>query len=641
MAETSRYNLDPELFAEFASEATESLGDVEELLVALENNPEDLEIVQKIFRPVHSMKGNAAFFNLSQTKTLAHDLENVLDRIRKETLVADKTVIDLILVGVDMLKGMIARVQENEPEVANQDAYDGILATISRLLSDEGGGREKERVLLRQATEIISVIREDIGDTLGRDLQGKLEKFIKDYDELQHAASATASASATPAAPKRDSSGGQATPAGDAGDSGASGIKQGLAHKEERQKTIRVSEQKVDDFLEFVSELVILSEGMNQLGIELATTAVERSLRSRFSEINTTFRDLAEGLEKAILSIRMVPAATLTRKLPRMVRDLSTGLSKPARITIDGEEVEIDKSLIEALDSPMTHLIRNSLDHGLETPEERKAAGKGPVGEIFLSIRKNEDTVEFCLRDDGRGIDAKAVRDKAVRNGLIAERDAATMSHEETLQLIFASGLSTAKVVSDVSGRGVGMDVVRTTIEELGGNIKLASEVGKGTTVTLLLPYNITTVVEKVLVVRFGDRQFSIPESMVMEVVRTDRDSGQHSPAGEVIQIRDEIFRVVRLTDVLNIESGLRSLRDGALVLVRVTGQRVAIVVEEVLSLQQVIIRNVDGEFLNPLIVQGIGMHGDGSLSPVLNVVDIVKHTGTGSNGSEQRPGVG
>ncbi len=702
-----QYSLDPEILGEFISETEESLAGLDELFVKLENDPNNKEIIQTIFRPIHSVKGNAAFFNLGRMKTLAHDLENLLDLIRSQKLAADKDIIDIIFKGTDMLTAILGRVKAGEAEVIDDNEYNNFLARIAEA-KVTGSQEDPYEKFIEQAKSFVELVEpllaqekvtEDhllqieqfegacyrlsklkegekpgpstaifkdanmvmkIGDvpvtdemavlslhladpwkqeptsevageikkavdSLKNKLSGEAQKHVQsmfeDYSTFVNSPLGLDEICREAMKGKLD------LLAGMSRTEKLSQVKQSDSKKETTKKpaesvakTMRVAENKIDQFMQFVSELVIMSEAFNYLRNDLKGHNVAREFQNRFSETIAQFQGLSEELQKSILAVRMVPAHVLTQKTPRLVRDLANKLGKEISVEITGDAIDLDKSLVEALDAPMAHLIRNCVDHAIESPEERLQQGKDPRGLIRLSLSKENELVFINISDDGRGIDPAPLIKKSLESGILTLEESKAISKQDALRLIFKSGLSTAKVVSDVSGRGVGMDIVKTSVEGLGGTIDVESQVGVGTTMKLAVPVNITSVVSKVLVTKVDGVTISIPEEMVAEVYKLSAGAGHKITDKEVLQIREVIYRVVRVRHILDIKGDDRPISDGTLILVHKNEQNVALLVDEVLNLQQVVIRQVEGDLIDNQYFSGIGMHGDGHLSMVLNV---------------------
>ena len=714
------FNLDPEIFHDFVSATEESLEGLDELFIELENDPGNFAVVQEIFRPVHSIKGNAAFFNLGHMKTLAHDLENLIDKIRKETLLADKEVINTILAGTDMLSQMLARVKNGEPELTDQQSYDDLIKgieevgtafdplveysrfvektiafaqfaneylvgqdtseeslsksmefesfcqeTYKNLLSftnpnetaqsiSENTTLEIDGVPINEELLFLSQILENgwekepseeesehlkttlvsMVEKLGDNHKEITEQMLSDYstfadsplglDEALRQSLKGKFDELLPFANEQEGAKGNDSSENNQEENSKTnkaifGVKKKSHDKAISQKTMRIDQNKIDQFMKFVSELVILSETFKHVRTEISPMLASAELRQRLAATVDQFQSLSTDLQEAILSVRMIAAHQLTQKFPRMVRDLASNLGKEAKVSISGHDIDLDKSLIDALDSPMTHLLRNCLDHGIEEPEKRRDEGKDGVGDIHIDISKKNDFVTIRVSDDGAGINPDALRKKAVDANWMNAEEAKQLTSEQAQALIFRSGFSTAKKVSDVSGRGVGMDVVRSEIEKLGGRIELESAVGKGTKLSLVIPVNITTVVSRVMVAKVGDQIVSVPEEQILEVVSIEKEQYHAHGKSEVVHIRDKVFHVIRIEDFLLINSNKRPLQEGALFLLNKKNKNVALFVDEVQNLQQVIIRKPNGNILDEHFISGIGVHGDGTLSQVLD----------------------
>ena len=620
-----------EILADFVVEAREHLSNIETELLAIEEGGDNAspDLVNKVFRSIHSVKGAAGFLGLSVLNELAHNAENVLNRVRNKQLSPTHEVIDILLRASDELLNLINNIDtSNEQDVSShvqalqriidQGAAPAVLASMEQPVDVQdpgstGGFQLTEHTIKTHKSRgnhlfviecdlvkdieakgksPLSLIKEinSIGEIVdarlgGWDAQGLdeeipteipfialiatvlEEEFVREVfpfpaEKIRPitlpspaaAAPAAPPSSATPApakpqaatppapapaAPKAEppaASAGQPAPSSDKATSAPTSV----------EATIRVPVSALDKLMNLAGELVL---SRNQI-LQMISTGATDGLASVASRLDQITSDLQE----AIMVTRMQQVGTVFSKFPRVVRDLSAKLNKQIELTLEGTDVELDKSIIEAISDPLTHLVRNSVDHGVEMPADRQAAGKPPTGQIVLRAYHEAGKVNIAIKDDGKGIDAAKLKEKAVAKGLITQEEARDMSEREAVLLIFKPGFSMAKEVTDVSGRGVGMDVVKTNLERLGGTFDIQTQVGVGTTIRVKLP--LTLAIIPSLVVQDGDDHFAIPQVNIRELVRVSaaetRSRIQRVKNAEVLRLRETLLPLVRLSDVLN-----------------------------------------------------------------------------------------
>lgn len=403
-------------------------------------------------------------------------------------------------------------------------------------------------------------------------------------------------------------------------------------HQELSGKTLRVAEEKVDHFMSFVGELIITGEVFAYIQKKLEQYPEVRQVAQEFKNANLSFGELSTNLQKSLMEVRRVPLKTVLQKLHRIIRDTSAALGKKIDFEIEGEDVQIDKSLLEGLESPLVHMVRNSVDHGVEIPEDRLAAGKSETGHVWIKASATEEQFTLAIVDDGKGLDVDTIKNKAVSRGLLSEETARTMPDKEAFRLIFNAGLSTAKVVTDVSGRGVGMDVVLSNITKMNGNINVDSALGKGSTFTILLPMTVTLTVIDGLVARIGDQFYIIPLSDVRESVKPTVEQ-VHVIKGsqEVLNVRGELHPIVRLNRILGIYSDrvIENVTHATAVLVQgKRGKSAAFLVNELIGQQSVVVKELGKEFEHIRCLQGGSILGDGRVGLVLSVQGILADIG-------------
>ncbi|HNX90697.1 MAG TPA: ATP-binding protein, partial [Candidatus Omnitrophota bacterium] len=489
------FGVDQELLNEFVDESCEILSSTANLFVVLESDPTNKEAIDNVFRAVHTIKGSAAFFNLLKVKSLAHIMEDMMDLVREGVAGFNSTMASLLIQGTDMLKGMMECARKGQCELEDLEAYN---------------------VLLKDITEqVVSIRRKDSGTVwkkIEKDIRSFRDKFVTDdhalmdiFRRLEINISAISPFNAIGSATDVQKEQG--------GVSGSDTVKQDGKITEKKTgspleeipaagRTMRVSEAAIDNFLEFIGELVMVEETYDHLEKRLKeefglTSKVVMNLKKN----NESFRTLSYSLQKSLLEVRKVSLKVLTQKAPRIVRDIAKDRNKDIKLEVRGDDKLIDKSLAEALDGPFTHILRNSADHGIESIDERQKKGKPAQGKVVIDISEDEEDMLISIQDDGAGIDVEAVKEKAISSGIVTAEDVAKMKPQDVYQLLFLPGFSTAKTVTDISGRGVGMDVVKRNIESIGGKVITESEIGAGSKFTLKFPKSVAVKIMQGLIV--------------------------------------------------------------------------------------------------------------------------------------------
>ncbi|QDS90377.1 Chemotaxis protein CheA [Rosistilla ulvae] len=625
-------NEDQEILDEFVVESLEHLSDIESQLLTIEaaGADVDVDLVNTVFRGVHSIKGAAGFLGLPRINELAHSLENVLNLMREEKLVPTSTIVDGLLSASDTLQAMVADVgASNEVDISNH------LVELEKCIASGVAGDAPEPAVVPvqaavEATPPAAVpaatavpidveIREDLPLAEALDLAVAEAKRARELAESAEVTSTASSplvgdqvAARQPSVETQESR----KPSGPKSSSGES--------------SIRVSVDTVDHLMNLAGELVL---SRNQLLQALAAREKNgfESVAARINQVTTEMQD-------AIMKTRMQPIGNVFNKFSRVVRDLAAKLEKRINLSIEGSEVEVDKTIIEAISDPLTHLIRNSVDHGMETPAQRVAAGKPEYGNVYLRAQPQSGKVVIEIQDDGRGIDADVVRNKALEKGLITPDQAQQMSDREAARLIFLPGFSTAEQISDVSGRGVGMDVVRTNIEKLGGSVEIFTTLGTGTCIQITLP--LTLAIIPSLIVRSGPDRLAIPQVNINELVRVRPEDAQQRFArvkgADVLRLRDALLPVVRLNEVFGgVSSGRTIVQElsepGAAaqnVIVVETGQQCyGILVDGLCDSEEIVVKPVGAQLNDCPCLSGATILGDGRVALIVDVSGIANYT--------------
>lgn len=674
----------------FKVEAYELLAELETSLLELEENPEDIEMIGRVFRAMHTIKGSGAMFGFDGIAAFTHNIENVFDLVREGKISVDSELINLTLSARDHIKEMLDL--DGTDAIADEEREKSITAALFRMLPEtESSGRsetersvtetpahEKKtyRVRFKPVPEIFSggtnpvlllnELREmgecsvtaynadlpmlqdmnpescyifwDVVLTTDQDKNAIKDVFIfveddcelhieeidddeaeKRLGEILVKRGAVDAEDLNDALASQNRLGeilveqkGVSRAAVNAALKEQEQVRKKAAHKKEAAaaSSIRVSAEKLDQLVDLVGELVTVQASLSQK----AGTLPDPDLVTIAEEVER----LTSGLRDNAMSIRMLQIGTTFSNFKRLVRDLSNELGKQIELTTAGGETELDKTVIERLKDPLVHIIRNSLDHGIEAPAERAAVGKPETGTIHLSARHSGANVLIEIKDDGRGLSSEKIRAKAESQGIVTPDE--ELKRQEIYNLIFAPGFSTAETVTDVSGRGVGMDVVKRSIEELRGSIEIDSKEGSGTTITLRLP--LTLAIIDGLLVTIGSGHFVLPLSSVEECVELTRKDSGIDKERHILNVRGEIVPYIPLRDEYGIDGGHPDVEQ--VVIMETNGKRVGFVVDEVIGGHQTVIKNLSSVFKEARDISGATILGDGSVALIVDVNKIL-----------------
>lgn len=558
------FDTDSELLGEFIAESFEHLDEAEDQLMVIENEVGNTEALNAIYRAFHTIKGVASFLGLEDTRHLAHQAESMLNLARDGKLDLHGDALEVAFASVDGLKRQIGFAQQ-WLEVQGVLQHDPDLSILLAAIEAVSTGKKPASIPAR--------IEED------------------------------------------ESTAEPATPAPSAGKVPATGSQnRGATHLKE---SIKVDRDRLDKLINVIGELVIGQAMVEEEVSEWQAAIGHESLA--MSQVRKTVRDLQE----LSLSLRMVPVSTAFHKMARIVRDLGRKLGKEIQFETEGEDTELDKTVVDQIGDPLLHMIRNAADHGIESPEERVAAGKSPQGRVILRAYHQGGNIYVEIEDDGKGLDREVLLAKAIERGIVSEKD--TLSEQEINNLIFAAGFSTAKQVTDVSGRGVGMDVVRRNVESLQGSVSINSEKGQGSTVVIRLP--LTLAILDGLSILVGEEVYIIPilsvvESFSPEIADIKRVAGR----GEVVLVRGEVVPLLRLSKLLQVHGTSPALEGppSLVVIVEDQGKKFAMVVDELLGQSQVVIKNLEANYKKVDGVAGATILGDGRIAMILDVYGLV-----------------
>ena len=625
-----------EIMEDFLIEAFELIEQIDHDLVELEANPEDLELLNRIFRVAHTVKGSSSFLNFDVLTELTHHMEDVLNKARKGELKITPDIMDVVLESVDMMKGLLESIRDNGSDSAAGIDIKNICVRLTQISEGEAPSaaaeapaapspepvKEPEPVApaVEAAPEVSDAELSKLSDS---EVEAEIERLLKvrkaedqarraskgiapkSPEEIAPATSAAPAPAAKPA-PSRERDADKKVPAA----SSSSAVAQ--------EQTIRVEVKRLDHLMNLIGELVL---GKNRL-LKIYDDVEERYEGEKFlEELNQVVSSLSlvtTDIQLAVMKTRMLPIAKVFNKFPRMIRDLSRDLGKQIDLEISGEETELDKSIVEEIGDPLVHIIRNSCDHGIEDPETRKAMGKPEKGLVQLKAYNEGNHIVVEIVDDGKGLDADMLKSKSIEKGIITEREADAMSEKEAFGLIFRPGFSTAAKVTNVSGRGVGMDVVKTNIEKLNGIIDIESEVGKGTVMKLKIP--LTLAIIQSLLVGTQEEFYAIPLASVLETVRVPIDDIYTIDGKNVLRLRDEVLSLVRLSDVFGVEKVFDGGDHTYVVIIGVAEAKLGIIVDTLVGQEEIVIKSMGDYLQNIPGIAGATIRGDGRVTLIIDV---------------------
>jgi two-component system chemotaxis sensor kinase CheA len=574
-----------EILDSFIVETREIMERLGQELLELEKRPTDSELHNSIFRAVHTIKGTSSFLGFEQLTSLAHRCEDVLNKIRRGELTVTADGMDILVEAYDVLKLLLQKIEArtSEPE--------DLTALIAKLEALALGAP-----IPATTPEPAGPPQADIPETTP-DVSVQSVPLPAESAEPVHEEGARALPADHPAA--------------------AATAAQGPRAKQV-DSTIRVDVARLDSLMNLVGELVLGRNRLSQISFQLGEQYEGIAATKDLAETSSQIDFITTELQMAVMKTRMVPIAKVFNKLPRLIRDLCREMGKDIDLQMFGEETELDKSIIEELNDPLVHIIRNAADHGVELPADRKANGKPEKGTVIVKAEHVGNHIVISIQDDGKGMDPEKLKAKGIEKGLITEAQAREMSKREAYNLIFAPGFSTAAKVTNVSGRGVGMDVVRTNIVKLKGIVEIESEIGKGSLFIIKLP--LTLAIIQGLLVEASNEIFSIPLGSVLEVVRARQDEIATVNGHEVIRLRNTVLPLARIGEVLGGGSSARTDDWRYIVVVGLADQRLGVVVDSLLGQKEVVIKTLGGYLGKVPGIAGSTILGDGR---VIMIVDV------------------
>ncbi|MGL2778434.1 chemotaxis histidine kinase/response regulator CheAY2 [Helicobacter pylori] len=643
-----------EIMEDFLIEAFEMNEQLDQDLVELEHNPEDLDLLNRIFRVAHTIKGSSSFLNLNILTHLTHNMEDVLNRARKGEIKITPDIMDVVLRSIDLMKTLLVTIRDTGSDTNNgkENEIEEVVKKLQAITSqnlegakETSGTKEapekevKKENKKENQTETKAPTTEnptsdnpladepdfDYANMSAEEVEAEIERLLNKRQEADKERRAQKKQE-DQAKPKQEVAPAKETPKTETPKAPKTETKtKAKADTEENkapsigvEQTVRVDVRRLDHLMNLIGELVL---GKNRL-IRIYSDVEERYDGEKFLEelnqVVSSISAVTTDLQLAVMKTRMQPVGKVFNKFPRMVRDLSRELGKSIELIIEGEETELDKSIVEEIGDPLIHIIRNSCDHGIEPLEERKRLNKPETGKVQLSAYNEGNHIVIKISDDGKGLDPVMLKEKAIEKGVISERDAESMSDREAFNLIFKPGFSTAKVVSNVSGRGVGMDVVKTNIEKLNGIIEIDSEVGVGTTQKLKIP--LTLAIIQALLVGVQEEYYAIPLSSVLETVRISQDEIYTVDGKSVLRLRDEVLSLVRLSDIFKVDAILESNSDVYVVIIGLADQKIGVIVDYLIGQEEVVIKSLGYYLKNTRGIAGATVRGDGKITLIVDV---------------------
>lgn len=636
-----------EILQDFLVESFELIEQLDQDLVELETRPDDLELLNRIFRVAHTVKGASSFLNFDVLTHLTHHMEDVLNRARHGELVISPDIMDVILESIDLMKSLLHIIRDT-----SEDGGVDVSACVARLDKCVGGSGVVETPVAQAApkVEVKEVVEKapDVDaldyENMGADeLEAEIERLLKQRQAEDKA--------------KRESRKGE-------GENGTSSDSDNYFEEEEEfepvikvpmtvtpaskpastsnhsddsedaraaapakkaqtvEQTIRVDVKRLDHLMNLIGELVLAKNRLIKINVDVEERYEGEGFLEELNQVVSIVSLVTTDLQIAVMKTRMLPIGKVFNKFPRMIRDLSRELNKKIELEIYGEDTELDKSIVEEIGDPLVHIIRNSCDHGIEIPKIRAEQGKNETGTIKLKAYNEGNQIVIQIDDDGKGLDVEMLKRKSLEKGLITQKESENMSDKEAFTLIFKPGFSTAATVTNVSGRGVGMDVVKTNIEKVNGIIDIDSEIGVGTSMKLKIP--LTLAIIQALLVGVQEEHYAIPLASVLETVRISKDEVYTVEGRSVMRLREDVLPLVHIGDIFEVERILDSSEYAYVVVLGLGTSKLGLIVDTLVGQEEIVIKSL-GEFLKGIEgIAGATIRGDGGVTLIVDVIAIM-----------------
>ena len=644
-----------EILEDFLVEAFELIEQIDHDLIELEARPDDLELLNSIFRVAHTVKGSSSFLNFDVLTKLTHKMEDVLNKARHGELQITPDIMDVVLESVDKMKTLLNCIRDNGNDTAIGMDIEPICARLAAVADgtavqnsptpeqsapqaatpEQAAPSEPAQATPAQATPAQATPAQaapqaapsmanqpeiDVNSLSDAEVEAEIERLLKirkAEDTARRAQKAQNPAPAPSSAPKPAPK--PATPPPAAKKVPAAG---GANSPAAMEQTIRVEVKRLDQLMNLSGELVLSKNRLLTIYDELQERYDGEQFLDKLNQVANSLSIITTDIQLAVMKTRMQPVSKVFSKFPRIVRDLSRELGKQIELEISGEETELDKSIIEEIGDPIMHMIRNSCDHGVEDPAARVAAGKSEKGVVQLKAYNEGNHIIIEIADDGKGMDPDMLKVKCIEKNLITEKEADQMSDKEAFALIFKPGFSTAQKVTSVSGRGVGMDVVKTNIEKLNGIIEIDSEPGKGSVFKLKIP--LTLAIMQSLLVGAQEEYYAIPLASVMETIRVPIESIYTIEGKNVLRLRDEVISLVRLADVFNVKQVFESDSQAYVVIIGVAEAKLGVIIDTLVGQEEIVIKSMGDYLQNIPGIAGATIRGDGRVTLIVDVSSMM-----------------
>ena len=598
MEQMNQYSqlVDPEMreiVESFIIETKEILEKLDVDLMNLEKAPDDKDLLNTIFRHFHTIKGTSSFLSLDKLTTVTHRCEDILNKLRKGEVLLDSRIMDSILSAFDKIKSLLVCIEINQNEDINVEK---IITELTELISDLENGNQPAKSSPEEKKN--SAYKEQ-----------EVENEVDTHKDSASDLNAIVPSETQPAAIKSSDE-----------------EKTKVDTNKKSDNSIRVDIERLDDLLNIVSELVLGRNRLNQVSSEFLLEQEGTKLARDLSDVTKLIDLMTNELQLVVMKTRMVKIGKVFNKFPRLVRDLAKESNKEIELQIFGEETELDKTLIEEINDPLVHLIRNSIDHGIELPELRNKKGKNSRGRITLSAQHEGNNIIIAIEDDGKGIDPEVIKNKAVSKGMISQEKAKELTKQDILNLIFLPGFSTAEVVTNISGRGVGMDVVKTNVAKLRGIINIDSNPGLGTKIIIKLP--LTLAIIQGMIVKLSTQPLVIPLSSVLEVLRVHKENISTVNNKPVIRLRDTVLPLINVEKIMfgkKIEDSAKIWQ--YVVVVGIAEKSYGIEVEGLIGQKEVVIKSIGNYFGKIPGIAGSTIMGDGSVVMIADLNELINHS--------------
>ena len=649
-----------DILEDFLVEAFEMIEQLDQDLVELESNPDDLDLLNRIFRVAHTIKGSSSFLNFDFLTKLTHHMEDVLNKARHGELKLTADVMDVVLESIDMMKALLEHIRDsggdkdsgvdidevvprldvissgNAPAPTPVEPTPAPVAPASESKQDDNG--EDKPLEIGEELDYANMSPEEIEGEIERLLMVRQDEDKRRREAKKKVGESGASETSTPEVESKPEPAPTPAPVAESKPVATASAPTPVVKKEEKkspakpkaskssvsavEQTIRVDVKRLDNLMNLIGELVL---GKNRL-LKIYNDVEERYEGEQFlEELNQVVSSISlvtTDLQIAVMKTRMLPIGKVFNKFPRMVRDLARDLNKKIELIVSGEETELDKSIVEEIGDPLVHIIRNSCDHGIEIPEVRVANGKGEVGTVELKAYNEGNHIVIEIKDDGKGIDPEVIKSKALENGIINEREADSMSDKEAYILIFKAGFSTAAQVTNVSGRGVGMDVVKTNIEKLNGLIDVDSEINGGSVIKLKIP--LTLAIIQALLVGVQEEYYAIPIASVLETVRINFDDISTVEGRSVLRLRNEVLPLVKLADIFGVKEVFDNSEHVYVVVIGLAEKKLGVIVDSLVGQEEIVIKSL-GDYLKGIEgIAGATIRGDGLVTLIIDIAALM-----------------